>query len=238
MVGAAGSGKSTTLAAMINYRNENFIGPHRHHRGPDRVPAHQQDVDRQPARGGTGYQAAARARAVVRAAPDVILIGEIRDQDGMEAAINLAGTGHLVHRHACTPTTSAESLDRIINMFPRDQHSQVFLAICRSTRAQTSRFPADSVRTRDGKRVAAMEVMLNTPCHISELIKKGDVVGVKEAVRNTTGARHAQLRRFPLRAFKAGKDRARSRRSSTPTPAHQPRSGRSTSAEAPVPGRR
>jgi twitching motility protein PilU len=111
----------------------------------------------------------------------VILIGEIRDRETMEAAIALAGTGHL-----CIATlhanNAAETLDRVINMFPRDQHAQIFLDLSQYLRAIMSQ---RLVRSKDNRRVAAVEVLLNTP-HIQELIKKGDVLGVKEALKNTT----------------------------------------------------
>ena len=104
----------------------------------------------------------------MRAAPDVILIGEIRDRESMEAAIDLAGTGHLVlatlHANNC-----AETLDRIINMFPHDQHKQVLLDLSQYLRAILAQ---RLVPGKDGKRVAAVEVMLNTP-HIAELVKQG-----------------------------------------------------------------
>src|SRR5262249_31769937 len=109
--------------------------------------------------------------------PDVILIGEVRDRESMQAAINLAGTGHLVlatlHANNC-----AETLDRIINMFPLDQHNQIFLDLSQYLRAILAQ---RLVMGKDQKRVAAVEVMLNTP-HISELVKKGDVVSIKEAI--------------------------------------------------------
>ena len=113
----------------------------------------------------------------MRAAPDVILIGEIRDKETMEAAINLSGTGHLVLStlHA---NNSAETLDRIINMFPQDQHKQIFLDLSQYLRAILSQ---RLVIAKDGKRIAAIEVMLNTP-YITELVKKGDVSGIKEAI--------------------------------------------------------
>ena len=117
----------------------------------------------------------------MRAAPDVILIGEIRDRETTEAAIGLAGTGHL-----CIATlhanNSPETLDRIINMFPRDQHDQIFLDLSQYLRAILAQ---RLVRGKDQMRVAALEVMLNTP-HIGELIKKGDVVAIKEALRTST----------------------------------------------------
>jgi len=178
MVGATGSGKSTTLAAMINYRNENssdhivtIEDPIEFLHTNKRSIVNQREV-------GLDTKSYARAlRGVVRAAPDVILIGEIRDKDGMEAAINLAGTGHLVlatmHANNC-----AESLDRIINMFPREQHNQIFLDLSQYLRAIMAQ---RLVMGQGNRRVAAVEVMINTP-HISTLVKKGDVVGIKEAI--------------------------------------------------------
>jgi twitching motility protein PilU len=178
MVGATGSGKSTTLAAMINHRNENcsdhiltiedpveFLHQNR------KSIVNQREV-------GLDTRSFGRAlRAAMRAAPDVILIGEIRDRETMEAAITLAGTGHL-----CIATlhanNTAETLDRIINLFPRDQHAQIFLDLSQYLRGIVSQ---RLVRGRNNRRVAAVEVMLNTP-HIQDLIKKGDVIGVKEAM--------------------------------------------------------
>jgi twitching motility protein PilU len=178
MVGSTGSGKSTTLAAMINHRNETcsdhivtIEDPIEFLHTNKRSLVNQREV-------GIDTKTYSRAlRGVVRAAPDVILIGEIRDRESMEAAINLAGTGHLVlatlHANNC-----AESLDRIINMFPREQHTQIFLDMSQYLRAILAQ---RLVMGRDGKRVAAVEVMINTP-HIQELVKKGDVVGIKEAI--------------------------------------------------------
>jgi twitching motility protein PilU len=178
MVGATGSGKSTTLAAMVNYRNENasdhivtIEDPIEFLHTNKRSIVNQREV-------GLDTKSYSRAlRAVVRAAPDVILIGEIRDQEGMEAAINLAGTGHLVlatlHANNC-----AESLDRIINMFPREQHNQIFLDLSQYLRAIMAQ---RLVMGRDNRRVPAVEIMINTP-HIATLIKKGDVVSIKEAI--------------------------------------------------------
>jgi twitching motility protein PilU len=182
MVGATGSGKSTTLAAMINYRNETcsdhivtIEDPIEFLHTNKRSLVNQREV-------GLDTKSYTRAlRGVVRAAPDVILIGEIRDKEGMEAAIGLAGTGHLVlatlHANNC-----AESLDRIINMFPREQHNQIFLDLSQYLRAIMAQ---RLVMGKENRRVAAVEVMINTP-HIANLIKKGDVVSIKEAITSSS----------------------------------------------------
>src|SRR4051794_13921058 len=178
MVGATGSGKSTSIAAMINYRNENssdhiitIEDPIEFLHTNKRSLVNQREV-------GLDTKSYSRAlRGVMRAAPDVILIGEVRDRESMEAAINLSGTGHLVlatlHANNC-----AEALDRIINMFPLDQHNQIFLDLSQYLKAIMGQ---RLIPGKDGKRVAAVEVMLNTP-HIAELVKKGDVVSIKEAI--------------------------------------------------------
>ncbi len=178
MVGSTGSGKSTSIAAMINFRNENssdhivtIEDPIEFLHTNKRSIVNQREV-------GLDTKSYNRAlRGVMRAAPDVILIGEVRDRESMEAAINLSGTGHLVlatlHANNC-----AEALDRIINMFPRDQHNQIFLDLSQYLKAIMGQ---RLIPGKDGKRVAAVEVMLNTP-HIAELVKKGDVVSIKEAI--------------------------------------------------------
>jgi twitching motility protein PilU len=178
MVGATGSGKSTTLAAMINHRNDT---------GSDHIVTIEDPIEflhtnkksivnqREVGLDTLSYERA--LRGVMRAAPDVILIGEIRDRESMMAAVTLAGTGHLVlstlHANNC-----AETLDRIINMFPQELHKQLMLDLSQYLRAILGQ---RLVLGTDGRRVAAVEVMLNTP-HIAELVKKGDVVGIKEAI--------------------------------------------------------
>jgi twitching motility protein PilU len=117
----------------------------------------------------------------MRAAPDVLLLGEIRDRETMESAIMLAGTGHLVLAtlHA---NNAAETMDRIINMFPQEQHPQIFLDLSQYLRAVLAQ---RLIPGKNKRRVAAVEVMINTP-HIQELIKKGDIIGVKEALVAST----------------------------------------------------
>jgi len=182
MVGAAGAGKSTTLAAMINHRNENAADHVLTIEDPiEFLHTNKKSIVNQREVGLDTKSYHRALRSAMRAAPDVILIGEIRDRETTEAAIGLAGTGHL-----CIATlhanNSAETLDRLINMFPRDQHDQIFLDLSQYLRAIMSQ---RLVRAKDNKRVAAVEVLLNTP-HIQELIKKGDVVAIKEALRTTT----------------------------------------------------
>ena len=177
MVGSTGCGKSTTLAGMINYRNERtsshiitiedpieFLHPNK------RSIVNQREV-------GIDTRSYARAlKSAMREAPDVILIGEIRDREAMEAALYLAGTGHLVIS-TLHSNNAPETLDRIINMFPQDQHRQVFMDLSQYLRAIISQ---RLVRSVEGKRVAAVEIMINTP-HVSELINRGDISQVKEA---------------------------------------------------------
>jgi twitching motility protein PilU len=201
MVGATGCGKSTTLAGMINYRNEKtsshiltiedpieFLHPNK------RSIVNQREI-------GIDTKSYARAlKSAVREAPDVIQIGEIRERESMEAALNLAGTGHLVITtlHANNAT---EALDRMINMFPQDQHRQVFMDLSQYLRAVISQ---RLVRGNDGKRVAAVEVLLNNP-HISELINRGEIPQVKEAFAQSSESGMQTFDSSLLTLYKSGK---------------------------------
>jgi twitching motility protein PilU len=201
MVGATGSGKSTTLAAMINYRNEHFSDhiitiedPIEFLHTNKRSIINQREV-------GLDTKTYLRAlKSAMRAAPDVILIGEIRDRETMEAAISLSGTGHLVlatlHANNC-----AETLDRIINMFPHEQHAQVLLDLSQYLRAIIAQ---RLVPGADGRRAAAVEIMLNTP-HISDLIRKGDVSTIKEAIQASGEKGIQSFDHSLLELFKAGR---------------------------------
>ena len=181
MVGASGSGKSTTLAAMIDYRNKNSASHIVTIEDPiEFLHSNQKSIVNQREVGLDTMSYHRALRSAMREAPDVILIGEIRDRETMQAAIDLAGTGHLAIAtlHA---NNSPETLDRIINMCPNDQHKQVLMDLAQYVRVIISQ---RLVRSKEGKRVAAVEIMLNTP-HISEMILKGDISGVKEAFKNT-----------------------------------------------------
>ncbi|MEE9570892.1 MAG: PilT/PilU family type 4a pilus ATPase [Gammaproteobacteria bacterium] len=182
MVGANGSGKSTTLAAMIDHRNTNSASHIVTIEDPiEFLHSNKQSIINQREIGLDTLSYAHALKSVMREASDVILIGEIRDRETMQATIDLAGTGHLAIAtlHA---NNSPETLDRIINMYPYDQHKQVFMDLAQYTRAIISQ---RLVRSKEGNRVAAVEIMLNTP-RITELMLKGDISGVKEAFKSTS----------------------------------------------------
>ncbi|MDB5972367.1 MAG: PilT/PilU family type 4a pilus ATPase [Hydrocarboniphaga sp.] len=160
MVGAAGSGKSTTLAAMINHRNENagghiltiedpieFVHPNR------RSIVNQREV---------GQDTHSYERALIsamREAPDVVLIGEVRSRETMDACVQLANTGHLAlsSLHA---NNASQALQRVVNLYPQDRRDQLYLDLSLTLRAVVSQ---RLVRRKDGKRCAAVEVLINTP---------------------------------------------------------------------------
>jgi twitching motility protein PilU len=181
MVGATGSGKSTTLAAMINHRNETVSDHILTIEDPiEFLHANKRSIINQREVGLDTKSLHRALRSAMRAAPDVVLIGEIRDREAMRAAITLSGTGHL-----CIATlhanNAAEALDRIVNFFPRDEHPQVLLDLSQYLKAI---FAQRLVRGLE-RRHAAMEVLINTP-HMQDLIRKGDTVAVKEALSSST----------------------------------------------------
>ncbi|HKJ84253.1 MAG TPA: PilT/PilU family type 4a pilus ATPase [Mariprofundaceae bacterium] len=178
MVGATGSGKSTSLAAMINYRNENQAGHIITIEDPvEFVHEHKKSVITQREVGTDTLEYEAALKNTLRQAPDVILIGEIRDRKTMEHALEFAETGHL-----CLATLHAnnanQAMERIINFFPQEIHPQVVLNLALNLKAVLSQ---RLIRTTDGNRVAAIEVLINTP-RISDLIMKGEISTIKEAM--------------------------------------------------------
>jgi twitching motility protein PilU len=182
MVGATGSGKSTTLAAMVDHRNETafdhiitiedpveFVHPHKN----CIVTQREVGIDT------LGWEAA--LKNTLRQAPDVILMGEIRDRETMEHAIAFAETGHL-----CMATLHANSanqaLDRIVNFFPEDRRDQLLMDLSLNLRAMISQRLLP--REEGAGRIAAVEVLLNSPL-ISELIFKGEVSAIKEIMKKS-----------------------------------------------------
>ncbi len=181
MVGGTGSGKSTTLAAMINHRNKNSAGHILTIEDPvEFYHPHRMSVINQREVGVDTKTYAAALKASLREAPDVIMIGEIRDRETMEAGLELANTGHLAvsTMHA---NNANQAMERVINMFPIAMHKQLFMDLSLNLRAVLSQRLIPDVR---GKRCAAIEVMLNTP-HIAGLILKGDLEEVKEAMESS-----------------------------------------------------
>ena len=178
VVGATGSGKSTTLAAMIDYRNANEAGHIVTIEDPiEFVHRHKQSIVTQREVGADTHTFQAALKNTLRQAPDVILIGEIRDTDTMEAAVTFAETGHL-----CLGTLHSnnanQAIERIINFFATERHAQIYMQLSLNLRAIVSQ---RLIPTVDGKRVAALEVLMNTP-RIKDLIKRGEVDSLKEAM--------------------------------------------------------
>ena len=200
MVGATGAGKSTTLAAMVNHRNEKTSSHILTIEDPiEFLHPNKQSIINQREVGLDTKSYARALRSAVRAAPDVVLIGEIRDTESMRAALDMAGTGHLVLATVHS-NNSAETLDRIINLFPQEQHAQVFMDMAHYLRAILSQ---RLVRSRNGKRVAAVELMLNTP-HIKDLILKGDISAIKEAHKESGEAGMQNFDDALLQLYKDG----------------------------------
>jgi twitching motility protein PilU len=182
MVGATGSGKSTTLAALIGYRNANSYGHIITIEDPvEYVHPHHNCIITQREVGVDTEDWQAALKNTLRQAPDVILIGEIRDRETMEHAIAFAETGHLclATMHA---NSSNQALDRIINFFPEERRPQLLMDLSLNLKAMISQ---RLVPLKDTKgRVPAVEVMLNSPL-ISDLIFKGDVHEIKEIMKRS-----------------------------------------------------
>jgi len=183
VVGGTGSGKSTTLAAMIGHRNHNSQGHIVSIEDPvEYVHPHHGCVITQREVGVDTESWHAALKNTLRQAPDVILIGEIRDKETMEYGIQFAETGHL-----CLATLHANSanqaMDRIINFFPEERRQQLLMDLSLNTKA----FIAQRLIPREGGigRIAAMEIMLNTPL-VQDLIFKGEVGQIKEIMSKST----------------------------------------------------
>jgi twitching motility protein PilU len=181
-VGATGSGKSTSLAAMVDHRNENSYGHIITIEDPvEFVHPHKNCIVTQREVGidTDGWEQA--LKNTLRQAPDVILMGEIRDRETMEHAVAFAETGHL-----CMATLHANSanqaLDRIINFFPEERRAQLLMDLSLNIKAMVSQ---RLLPRQEGKgRIAAVEILLNTPL-ISELIFKGEVAEIKEIMKKS-----------------------------------------------------
>ena len=181
-VGGTGSGKSTSLAAMIGYRNQNSHGHIITIEDPvEYVHEHRNCIITQREVGVDTESWEIALKNTLRQAPDVILIGEIRDREVMEHAIAFAETGHLAlgTLHA---NNSNQALDRIINFFPEERRPQLLMDLSLNLKAVVSQ---RLIPLKEGKgRAAAVEVLLNSPL-ISDLIYKGDVHEIKEIMKKS-----------------------------------------------------
>ncbi|MCP5329159.1 MAG: PilT/PilU family type 4a pilus ATPase [Steroidobacteraceae bacterium] len=182
LVGGTGSGKSTSLAAMVGYRNEKTRGHIVTIEDPvEYVHQHKGCVITHREIGVDTESWHAALKNTLRQAPDVILIGEIRDRETMEYGIQFAETGHLVLAtlHA---NSANQALDRIINFFPDERREQLLMDLSLNIRALISQ---RLVPRESGGRIAAIEIMLNSPL-IQDLIFKGEVAKIKEVMSRST----------------------------------------------------
>ena len=200
IVGATGSGKSTTIASMLDYRNANRSGHILTIEDPiEFLFKHKKSIVNQRELGmdTLGWEPA--PKNAMRQAPDCILIGEIRDKETMQAAIAYAQTGHL-----CLATLHANNsyhaLNRVINFFPLDTRTSLYLDLSASLKAIVSQ---RLVKRPDGKRTPAAEVMLNTR-HVQELIERGEVLAVKEAMEQSLAPGSQTFEQDLFRLYREG----------------------------------
>ena len=180
-VGATGSGKSSSLAALIDYRNSTSAGHIITIEDPiEYIYSHKRSIITQREVGDDTNTYEEALKNTLRQAPDVILIGEVRDRETMEYAISFAETGHLAIStlHA---NNANQAFDRIINFFPEDRRNQLLMDLSLNVRGIVSQ---RLIPTLDGKRVAAFEVLLNSPL-VSDLILKGDIHKIKEIMERS-----------------------------------------------------
>lgn len=175
VVGATGTGKSTTLASMLDYRNTNESGHILTIEDPiEFMFHHKKSIVGQREVGLDTLSFDNALREAMREAPDVIMIGEARDREAMESALRYADTGHLclTTMHA---TNAYQTLDRFLNFFPNEAHNQILMDLSLNLNAILAQ---RLIATTDGKRVAAVEVMINTP-YISQLIREAKFNEIK-----------------------------------------------------------
>jgi len=201
VVGTTGSGKSTTLASMINHRNINMTGHILSIEDPiEYTHQHQKSIVNQREVGLDTLSYSNALKRAMREAPDVIMIGEIRDQETMSQAVAYADTGHL-----CLSTlhasNAAQTLERVVNFFPEKAHRQLFMDLSLNLRAIISQRLVIGV---DDKRVPAVEIMLNTP-HMADLIRKGEIYRITEAMAQCSELGMQTFDQALYRLFESGK---------------------------------
>jgi twitching motility protein PilU len=201
VTGATGSGKTTTLAAMLNHRNQNSRGHIVTVEDPiEFIHPNLNCIFTQREVGTDTHSFSAALKNTLRQAPDVILIGEIRDRETMEAAITFADTGHL-----CLGTLHSsnayQTLHRVMNLFPGERHDEIYLQLSMCLRSIISQRLVPSL---DGKRVAAVEILRDTPM-VKDMIKSGQVDKVKDGMKNGSNGECRTFDQDLLRLFAEGK---------------------------------
>ncbi|MGE5491366.1 MAG: PilT/PilU family type 4a pilus ATPase [Actinomycetota bacterium] len=200
IVGSTGSGKSTTIASMLDHRNANRAGHILTVEDPiEFLFRHKKSIVNQREVGMDTLDWQAALKNAMRQAPDCILIGEIRDKETMQAAISYAQTGHL-----CLGTLHANNsyhaLNRIISFFPMENRPALFLDLSVTLRAIVSQ---RLVKKPDGKRTPTAEVMLNTR-HVAELIERGEVQGIKDAMEQSLAPGSQTFEQDLFRLYREG----------------------------------
>ncbi len=181
VAGGTGSGKSTTMASMINHRNEEMTGHILTVEDPiEFMHRHKKSLVNQREIGSDTHGYKQALKSALREAPDVILIGEIRDRETMEAAISFAETGHL-----CLATIHAnnsdQAIERVLNFFPSDSHKSILMNLALNIKAIIAQ---RLVKDKEGLRRPAIEILINTPM-IREMIRRGEVNKLKEAMESS-----------------------------------------------------
>jgi twitching motility protein PilU len=201
VVGATGAGKSTTLAAMVNYRNENAVDHILTIEDPiEYIHRYKRSVVEQREVGLDTLSYADALKNAMREAPDVILIGEIRDRETMQHAIAYAETGHL-----CLSTLHAsnanQALQRVVSFFPEAAHPQLFMDLSLNLRAVISQRLLSGL---DGKRLPAVEVLLRTP-HITDLIQRGRIDEIRAAMEQQHHAGSQSFDQSLFQLYRSGR---------------------------------
>jgi twitching motility protein PilU len=200
VVGSTGSGKSTTLAAMVDHINENIAGHIITVEDPiEFVHNHKKSIVTQREVGIDTKSFESALKNCLRQAPDVILLGEIRTAETMEAAITFAETGHL-----CLATLHSnnanQAMERIINFFPSSRHHQIYLQLSLNLRAIISQ---RLVPTLDGSRLAAVEILTDSP-RVRDLIHKGEIRELKDVMEKSSNVGMQSFDQALFELFKKG----------------------------------
>jgi len=200
VTGATGSGKSTTLAAMIDYRNRNSDGHIVTIEDPlEFVHNHKKSIVTQREIGMDTLSFENALKSALRQAPNVLLVGEIRDRETMDAAISFAETGHIV-LSTLHSNNANQTLERILNFFPSDMHSMVHLQLSLNLKGVICQRLVPTI-DEEG-RAAILEIMISTP-RIADLIHKGDTAGLKSVIAAGT---HEGMQTFDQHLYKLYKD--------------------------------